>query len=52
MAIKLSTKITLPADAVTDTFAILGQRGSGKTYTAGVMAEGLLGSKAQVATNI
>lgn len=34
--------LRLPVDAVTETFAILGRRGSGKTHTAVVMAEDML----------
>lgn len=35
-------ELDLPPDAVTQTFAILAKRGSGKTYTASVLAEELL----------
>lgn len=35
-------RFTLPAEAATQTFAILAKRGVGKTYTAAVMAEGML----------
>jgi hypothetical protein len=34
----------LPLEAVTETFAILAKRGSGKTYTANVMAEEMIGA--------
>jgi uncharacterized protein len=40
--IALSPKLHLPVDAVTQTFGILGKRGSGKTTTASVLAEELL----------
>lgn len=41
MTIKLniSTDLSLPVEAVTQTFSILAKRGAGKTYTASVMAE-------------
>lgn len=42
MKLKIGTGLTLPLDAVTETFAILGRRGSGKTHTAVVMAEEML----------
>lgn len=45
----LGWKLRVPVDeAVTETLAILGRRGSGKTYTAGVFVEELLGSGFQV----
>src|SRR3954471_6994001 len=34
--------LSLPLDAVTSTFAVMGIRGSGKTHTASVMAEEML----------
>lgn len=40
--IRLSHDVVLPLDAVTQTFAVLGKRGSGKTNTASVLAEGLV----------
>jgi hypothetical protein len=46
--IHLGSKLYLPEDAVTQTFGIMGRKGSGKTYTAGVLAEGMLGLGAQV----
>lgn len=46
MGIHLSKGLELPIDAVTQTFGILGKRGSGKTTTASVFAEELL--KAQL----
>ncbi len=41
-SIRLSPDVSLPLDAVTQTFAILGKRGSGKTNTAGVLTEQLI----------
>lgn len=38
-ALHISADIKIPTDAVTQSFAILAQRGKGKTYTASVMAE-------------
>lgn len=40
--LRLSATLTIPTDAVTQTFAILGKRGSGKTTTATVLTEELL----------
>lgn len=40
--IRLSPEVALPLDAVTQTFAILGKRGSGKTNSASVLAEQLI----------
>ena len=40
--IRLANDLALPIQAVTKTFAILAIRGSGKTYTGAVLAEGLL----------
>lgn len=40
--------LTLPVDAVTETFAILAKRGSGKTYTAKVLVEELVDAGQQV----
>lgn len=40
--IRLADGLSLPADAVTEVFGILGARGSGKTTTASVFAEELL----------
>lgn len=42
MKLKIGSGLVLPLDAVTETFAILGRRGSGKTHTAVVMAEEML----------
>jgi len=44
----LSPNLSLPLDAVTQTFALLANRGAGKTYTASVFAEELLEAKQQV----
>jgi uncharacterized protein len=38
----ISDDLSLPLEAVTNTFAIMGQRGSGKTHTATVMVEEML----------
>lgn len=40
--LKISSAVSLPLDAVTQTFAILAVKGSGKSYTASVMAEEML----------
>jgi hypothetical protein len=37
--LKISRDLSLPPEAVTQTFAILAKRGAGKTYTAAVMVE-------------
>lgn len=42
MRLHISKDIALPTDAITQTFGILGKRGSGKTTTASVFAEELL----------
>ncbi|MCC7419825.1 MAG: DUF87 domain-containing protein [Planctomycetaceae bacterium] len=42
MKLSLSKDLSLPADAVTQTFAILAKRGAGKSYTAAVIAEEML----------
>ncbi len=46
--IVLAPKVILPRDAVTQTYAIMGKRESGKTYTASVLAEGLIKQKLHV----
>jgi uncharacterized protein len=46
--ILLSDTLSIPPDAVTETFAILGRRGSGKTHTASVMCEQMLNDRLQV----
>lgn len=43
-AIPLADDFTLPLDAATATFGILGKKGRGKTHTAAVLAEGLITS--------
>lgn len=48
MKLAIASNVRLSDDAVTDTFSIVGQRGSGKTYTAGVMAEGMLDAHTQI----
>lgn len=47
MKLELSRDLKLPADAVTETFAILAKRGAGKTYTASVLVEEFLKAKLQ-----
>lgn len=46
--LQIATNFTLPREAVTQTFAYLSKRGGGKTYTAGVVAEEMLGNEAHV----
>lgn len=46
--LRLSPELALPIDAVTETIAILGRRGSGKTNTAVVFTEELLDAGLQV----
>lgn len=46
--IRLGSNLVLPDDAVTGTFGFIGNRGSGKTYGAKVMAEEMLKLHAQV----
>lgn len=41
---ELSPDVVLPVEAVTETFAIVGKRGSGKSTTAVVMAEEMIGA--------
>jgi hypothetical protein len=48
MKLQIAAGFSLPFDAVTQTFAILGIRGSGKTNTGVVLAEELLRAKQQV----
>lgn len=40
--LRVSKDLSLPNEAVTQTFAYLGKRGSGKTYAAGVMVEQMI----------
>jgi uncharacterized protein len=42
ITLHVSRELSLPAEAVSETFAILAKRGAGKTYTAAVMVEELL----------
>lgn len=46
--LEIAADLLLPAEAVTQTFAILAKRGSGKTYTGAVMAEEMLAHHLQV----
>ena len=46
--LRISPSLTLPADAVTQTFGCIGRKGAGKTYLAGVLAEQMLSIHAQV----
>ena len=48
MEFRLADNFSLPVEAVTQTFAILAVRGSGKTYTAMVMAEEMIGADQRV----
>lgn len=48
MKLHIATDITLPVDAVTETFAIIARKGAGKTYLALKMAEELLRAGQQV----
>jgi hypothetical protein len=45
--LNLAEGLSLPLDAVTETFAILAKRGVGKTYTGAVLAEEMVGAGAQ-----
>ena len=47
-SLRIAANLTLPAEAVTQTFAILAKRGVGKTYTASVLTEELLKAGLQV----
>lgn len=47
-ALKISDDLSLPIDAVTGTFCVVGIRGSGKSTTAAVMAEEMLKAKQQI----
>ena len=46
--LKIANELSLPSDAVTQTFAILAKRGMGKTYTGNVFAEEMLDDGSQV----
>lgn len=48
MKLQISPDLSLPIDAVTGTFCIVGIRGSGKSTTAAVMAEEMLRAKQQI----
>ena len=48
MAIKLGKGLELPLEAVTQTFGLIGHKGSGKSYAAGKLVEEFLRNKAQV----
>ncbi len=48
MDIKIAEGLSLPTDAVTQTFAQIGKRGAGKTYLASMIAEQMLDAQAQV----
>lgn len=48
MTLRISEDLELPDQAVTETFAILAKRGMGKTNTAVVMAEEMIGAGHQV----
>lgn len=47
-ALYIASDFRLPLEAVTQTFAVLAKRGVGKTYTASVMAEEMLGASQQI----
>jgi hypothetical protein len=47
-SLRICDRLTLPADAVTQTFACIGRKGAGKTYLATVLAEQMLDLAAQV----
>jgi uncharacterized protein len=46
--LRISDKLSLPIDAVTQKFGILGRTGSGKSYAATKLAEEMLEAKAQI----
>lgn len=48
MKLKIADNFSLPLEAVTQTFGILGKRGGGKSYTAKVMAEEMIKANAHV----
>jgi hypothetical protein len=45
--LRLSDSLTLPVDAVTQTLAVIGRRGAGKTYLSGLLAEQMIDAGAQ-----
>lgn len=48
MKLKISDHLSLPLEAVTQTFAYLAKRGAGKTYCASVVAEEMLSAGQQI----
>ena len=46
--IQFADHVTLPSDAVTQTFACIGRKGAGKTYLATMLAEQMLNIQAQI----
>lgn len=46
--IEIGKTLRLPADAVTQTIGVIARKGAGKTYLAGILAEGMLDIQAQV----
>jgi hypothetical protein len=46
--LQLGANLSLPIDAVTQTFAFMGKRGAGKSFSAGKLVEEMLGAGAQV----
>ena len=46
--LKISDKISLPLDAVTQTIAAIGRKGAGKTYLSSMICEQMLDAQAQV----
>jgi uncharacterized protein len=46
--LRISPRLSLPLEAVTETFALLAKRGAGKTYTASVLVEEMLAAHLQV----
>jgi len=48
MKLNIGTGLSLPIEAITQTFAILAKRGVGKTYTGSVMVEEMLSASQQV----
>lgn len=47
-ALHVATELSLPVELVTQTIGVLAKRGAGKTYTAAVLAEELLGARLPV----
>lgn len=46
--LKISKEVSLPVDAMTQTMAMIGRKGAGKTYLATMIAEQMLDAKGQV----